>query len=275
MKNLFKFLRKTPSKPETSIAKAPQKEAATAPSTSQAKPTPQAENHGHEALLKQLEGQDPVVRLQIAGKAVLEQAMGMISGLGGREGVRVEDLMGLLGSTAGYACIVSVLEDAKAQGATPQALGLNHVGIADGKHYYFGAPSNRPLVESEMSVLGLSLGMAKNLGADVSLEPLQEAFGHVAATIGTPEFGQPRLPEAHRLSTTPAEFVRHLWPRINDVLDLFQVPVLEKPAAIGFAIQQALQASKDALDPVVSSKIIVECAVPMAKLDPAEMTHQN
>ena len=231
---------------------------------------------GHEALLRHLDEKDaadPAARLQIAGKAIFQLACKSLEGLGGRQGVRVEDLLALLGSTGGYAVILSALTHLKTQGDTLEQAGIQHVGTADGKHFYFGDFPNHILVNHEMSVLGLSLGMVKHLGGEANFDLVNDAAAHVAKTIGTPEFGIPRLPEAHGPIMPPIEFITTMWPRIDQEIDRYQVAPLHKPAVIGFAIQNALQAGKDALDLAIAGKIIIECAVPMAKLDPAGIVY--
>lgn len=252
---------------------------AASPPTPKPKPEPaQSATPGHDALLNHLDEkdkEDPVVRLQVAGKGVFDVACQVLSGLGGREGIRVEDLLALLGSTGGFSVILTVLAHLKEAGDSLETAGIQHIGTKDGKHYYFGEFPNHILLNSEMSVLGLSLGMAQKLGGEVGFDEVSEASTHVINTIGTPEFGVPRLPEAHRPVIAPAEFVSQLWPRINAELDRYQVHFLHKPTVIGFAIQNAMQAGKETLPPDLAAKIIIECAVPMSRLDPAEMDHPN
>jgi hypothetical protein len=43
-----------------------------------------------------------------------------------------------------------------------------------------------------------------------------------------------------------------------------------RPAAMGFALQRALDAGKDVLDPTLAADIVTEFAVPAAKFDPAK-----
>ena len=55
---------------------------------------------------------------------------------------------------------------------------------------------------------------------------------------------------------------------IIEALDLYDVPVLARPTAVGFALQRAIDEGREALDPLIAAKIAIECSVPMAKVDP-------
>jgi hypothetical protein len=47
------------------------------------------------------------------------------------------------------------------------------------------------------------------------------------------------------------------------------VPLNKRASAIGFAVQKAIDAGKDTLDPTIAADIVTECAVPAAKFDPS------
>ena len=92
---------------------------------------------------------------------------------------------------------------------------------------------------------------------------------HVAGTVGRADFGTPRIAEPHRPRDLPFNYIKHLAPKIFDALDLYEVPTDKRASAIGFAIQRAIDGSKDVLDPTIAADIVTECAVPAAKFDPA------
>jgi hypothetical protein len=53
-----------------------------------------------------------------------------------------------------------------------------------------------------------------------------------------------------------------------EALDLYRVPPLRRPCAVGYALQRAVVEGRQVLDPAISARIAVECSVPMAKVDP-------
>ena len=102
------------------------------------------------------------------------------------------------------------------------------------------------------------------------MDMIIDVMKHVAATIGESNFGIPRLPPEHIPGDLPINYVRHLWPMVRDALDLYQVPAEKRATSIGFAIQEVIDQSKDAVSPKIAAQIVSEYAVPMAKLDPAQ-----
>ncbi len=223
---------------------------------------------GHAAVLARLRESDadnPRIRLNLAGRVLFDLVYQMISN---DRGARIEDMLAILASTGGYACIVAALHAAGRDGATLEAAGIVTVESADGRHFLFGDLPNRFLLESELALLSLALGGAQACGGQVSLEMVHQVMKHVAGSVGTSAFGVPVVPSPHEPGDLPSNYVRHLWSRVVECLDLYEVPVEGRPAAIGFAIQHAIDAGKQALDPTLAARIVVECAVPMAKLDP-------
>jgi hypothetical protein len=89
--------------------------------------------------------------------------------------------------------------------------------------------------ESSTSLLSLVLGAAHHHGAPVTLEMVHEAMGRTAERVGTDDFGNPELPHQHRPALSPFEWVMHGREKLSDALDLYEVPSLSRPAAVGFA----------------------------------------
>lgn len=231
-------------------------------------PAPAEEHPGHSAVLRTLaerDGEDPTVRLRLAGKIVFDLVYRIISN---ERGARIEDLLGILGATGGFSCIVGVMHFLSETGKTPAEVGMLTVRGKDGQVYHFGDLPNHALLESELALLSLTLGAAHSLGAPVSIAEVQDVMKHVAGTVGGPDFAVPRLPDNHTPGDRPVEYVKYLWPKVREALDLYQVPVTRRASAIGFAIQHAIDGAKDVLDPLLAARIVTEYAVPAAKLDP-------
>jgi len=244
-----------------------------APSSAPPPPPPRddnAKNHpGHQAVLRHLadkEKEDPMMRPQLAGKIVYDLFVQMLAGDGSR--VRIEDLISALASIGGHLCLVGVLDQLATEGKTPQQIGMVDVGCKDGHHYFFGDAPNQLLLESPAALLSLVLGTAHHYGAPVSLEMVGEVMKRTASQVGTGNFGRPELPEKHRSAMLPVDWVKHGRARMIEALDLYEVPPLVRPTAVGVALQRAIHESRTVLDPLMAARIAIECAVPMAKVDP-------
>lgn len=222
---------------------------------------------GHAAVLRNLresEGEKPFQRSQLVGNLLFDMTCKLIAS---DRGVRVEDLLAILASNGGYSCVLAALDEMSDR-ARPAGNDLLIVAGKDGHRYFFGDLPNRYLVESPHALLSLALGAVQACGGDVSAAMVEQTMAHVARTVGGDSFGEPQLPAAHRPSDSPFNYIRHLWPRFLDGLKLYEVPPTRWPMTLGFALQRAIEAGKAAIDPALAGRIVIECAVPMAKIDP-------
>ena len=239
--------------------------------TGRKRPSTAESGKAHQALLHLLDEKerqgDEVARLQVAGKALFGGLYRMIAKPD--RGARIEDMLGILGATGGFACIVGALHVVNEFGALEQH-DLAIATTADGRKFYFGDLPNRELLESRLSLLSLTLGAAKEAGADVNFESVTAVVRRAASTVGNSDFGIPDLPTQHRPGDTFDQYVRHLWPRVREALDLYNVKPERRASAIGFAVQNAIDAGKAVLNPATAAQIVVEYSVPAAKLDPSE-----
>ena len=228
-------------------------------------------NHpGHQAVLRHLaekEKDDPLIRSQVTAGIVFDLYVRILGADGGR--VRIEDLIGVLASIGGHLCLFGVMVQLKVKGMTPQEIGLIDVVGKDGHHYFFGDYPNRLLLESPNSLLSLVLGAAHSLGAPVTLEMVHEVMKRAAERVGTEKFNRPEIPELHRPLKSPFEWVKHSRHYMLDTLFLYDVLPMDAPTVAGLALQRAIDEGKSVLDPMMAARIAIECAVPMAKVDPA------
>lgn len=248
---------------------------ATAPASTPPPPVRRADagddrdHPGHRAVLRtlnQMEKEDPLARLRLAGKIVYDL---FVQILGARDHrVRIEDLIAALASNGGHLCLVGVMDDLARRGLSPHDVGIVELKGHDGHHYFFGDEPNRLLLESPNALLSLVLGAAHAHGAPVSLEMAHEAMKRTAASAGKPEFGKPALPDKHLPALSSFDWVRHSRRKMIEALDLYDVPPLARPAAVGFALQRAIDESRTVIEPLMATRIAIECAVPMAKIDP-------
>jgi hypothetical protein len=217
------------------------------------------------AILRQIKAQskdDPLIGAKIGAKDVTGR---MLAAMTTKRGVHIESLLCALGSLAGYSCQASVRAQARAQGLDETAHFVQAEG-ADGKTYFFGDPLNKLLAEDQYSVWSLAAAGAQAAGCTVVLQ-LDDIFKHVAETVGTAEFGHPRLPSEHPTHDTPLNYVEAFWPQIFQRISTFCPDPEHWPILLGLAIQGMIVQGKEALDPCLSLRVVMECAIPMSKVD--------
>jgi hypothetical protein len=144
------------------------------------------------------------------------------------------------------------------------------VAGADGKNYYFGDALNRPLAESQWSIWALCAGAAQHMGC-TELPDINDIFRHVSETVGGERFGVPRVAEAHQPNDLPINLVRTIWPNTLPFVAEFCDRPVQWPVLLGIAIQQAMYLGKGIIDPGLAVSIVMESAVPMSKVDAADL----
>lgn len=217
------------------------------------------------AFLDEIERRKPTEPLIGVKAGAFEVVQQLLKAMKDERGVHAETLLGVLGSLAGFACPAGVV--ASAGGRDLKQIGVLVVETNNGSRYLYGNPINAPLLEGAHNVYGLVWGMARHLGA-ASLDYPDELLKHVVSTLGTPAFGAPRIPEGHDIAIEPFTAVRELWPATSRLRDTFCDTPSQWPILYGLAAQRAMQMAKDAVEPILAARIVVECAVPMSKLDP-------
>lgn len=236
-----------------------------APAAPPAYSPPQPRHDAGSAPNSSPDDNDPIARLRKAGRALFDYVYQSVRD---DRGARVEDVIGILAATGGFACIFGVLHFLDGTGRTPESVGLLTVRDQAGETYYFGDLPNTALLESELALLSLAWGAAQSNGARLSTRDSDEVLGHVASTIGAGGFGIPRLPDQHMPRDLPINYVEGMWLKVAHLLDLCEVPVTRRSAVFGFALQQAIDLGAGVLDPGIAARIAAEYAVPMAKVDP-------
>lgn len=206
--------------------------------------------------------EDPLIGAKVGGK---ELAQRMMAAMKTERGVHIESILGALGSLAGYSCQASVRALARSQGLDETAL-FACAECTDGKVYFFGDELNRPLAEDQYSVWSIAAGGAQAAGCRDIPEP-NDVFAHAAGTVGSPEFGLPRLPPEHPLHDTPLNYVEAFWPKVFPMILKFCPNPEHWPLLLGLAIQDIMSQGRNVIDPCLALKIVMECAVPMSKVD--------
>lgn len=215
-----------------------------------------------------LRREDPLAAARMGAKELFHRVYHMMKD---DRGVHIESLLAVLGSLGGFACIAALMQMLDETGETLDSVGVLVVEGKDGSRYFFGDAPNHSLLESRLSIWSLTAGMAEHLGASYLPDP-SPILRHVAASVGSAEYGIPRWPESHKAGDLPINYVTHLWPALKPLVDQFCARPSEWPILFGLAIQEAMQIGKDALDPVIAATIVIECAAPMAKIDPSRIS---
>lgn len=212
--------------------------------------------------IKEREADDPLIGPKIAAHAIYSR---VFDALRGDRGVNVEAMLGILASLAGYACQVAVRLRAQREGFDEHARLVRIDGI-DGRRCWAGDALEAPLRASPYSVWSLAAGGAQAAGLTAlpSLDPIVE---HVAGSVGGAGFGIPRGDAAARLPAPPERLVRLFWSGVRPILlDTCRDP-MHWPLALGIALQRAIEQGASALPPHDALLLVMECALPMARID--------
>lgn len=189
------------------------------------------------------------------------------SSMKNERGVRIEDIVAMLSSVGGHLCLTAVLGTLQAEGRGPDDIGMVVIRGHDGNIYYFGDAPNWMLCEAPHSLVSLVFGAAHEHGAPVSIEVLHEEMKLVAGRAGTPEFLDLDLPVEHQVDT-PLNWARSFTPHVTNSIKGGGTPDFWAPVVIGFALQQAIDAGRQSLDPMMITRIALGCALRAAKIDP-------
>jgi hypothetical protein len=226
---------------------------------------------------------DPQIGAKLGAKDVLHRLTTTMMKADAK-GVHAETLVAILGSLAGYACVVSAVayvEDIRRQLAGPgraQALAnlsgmapIMTVGGKDGRTYLTGDAINGPLFEAQYSVRNVVCGRAPQYGV-AELPDAAELAVHVIKTMGTSEFGVPRLRAGeHAASEPPISYVRAFWPVMLPIVRLYCPRESDGPLLFALAAQEAIDLCKATLAPATAMRLALECAVPMSRISPTEL----
>lgn len=227
-------------------------------------PEDQKSQPGHQAVLRHLlekEKTEPGIREQLAGKILYDFTYELMKD---ERGVRIENMIAMLASVGGQQCIAPILEGGSPD-ETMEQKGLMVIKGKDEGIYFFGDPPNRLLVESPDSLISLVFGAAQTLGAPVTMDMIHDEMRKVASRAGSAEFQTLDLPPQHMVDR-PTEWARVFTLKILEPLNLYDVPPMRRATAIGYALYQAVLASKDNLGPMMAAQIALQCATRTSKV---------
>lgn len=182
--------------------------------------------------------------------------------------IQLEAVLCALGALSGYAAQQAIHEDLVKTGK----LGLDEafmlIETRAGGTFFFGELLNAVIVAkdpSQFSISKIVCDAGRQAGA-TSLPDIAEIIKHSAATVGVPEFGLPRLPAVHMPEIMPREAVNRFWPAARR--RLAGTPPMSWPLHLALAAHKLIVQHKDAIQPDLAVRIVLESAVPMSKIDP-------
>ncbi|ADU75362.1 hypothetical protein M972_112445 [Acetivibrio thermocellus AD2] len=207
--------------------------------------------------------EDPLIGAKLGAKEIFNT---LLNAVRDSRGVHIETLICALGALAGYSCQASLRKEfVEIRGLSEEQV-FTVIQAKNGKRYFFGDLINKPLFENQYSVWSLAAGIVQHMGVNIDFDIL-EIFKYVSATVGTENYGIPRIPEGHRTADVPINFVKAFWPLFLPRIEKYCASPREWPVLFGLAIQDGLLQGKDVIDPSLALKIVMESAIPMAKAE--------
>ncbi len=186
-------------------------------------------------------------------------------------GIHAETIMTEIGALAGFAAQMSIRKEIIApQKLDPDAV-LVELVAKNSERYYFSDLLNCILFENlstpPYSVWAYVLGAVGDQDHEL-LPDLADIVSHAARSVGTKQFGVPRLPSAHMPRRLPRAALHDDWALVQRELIAAGREPAEWPYDLALAARWQITTSGDKLAPLLAAKIVMEAAIPMSKVDP-------
>jgi hypothetical protein len=174
----------------------------------------------------------------------------------------------IVGALAGYAAQRAIWE------GVVQTGGLSPTDVFEvrttdvGEKFYFSTETDKLIGSLDpryLSIWKIITGAGKSTTAEHP--DVTEMLEHCIASIGTPEFGVPRLPDGRPPNILPRDAVNRLWAKARQHLAKTE-PTLW-PMNIAVAARSLIVSAQRVVPTNVAVKIVMEAAVPMSRIDPA------
>jgi hypothetical protein len=234
-------------------------------------------------------------------EAVVNIAIGslresMLAWLKSERGVHVETLLTSIGALAGFAGQTAAFRRVETRdfpGVDPKmasAALAEHLRNANlmvvantksGESFYFGDLINGyivPQATNDYSLWNFVAAAAIEAGLDpAGLPDCREMFQFTAQSVGSAEFGVPRVAKGHQPQLAPRAALNLFWPRARFILTREDGPGPAKgrhvppqywPLVIDLVARQFVLMSKSALDLKIGVTLLMESAIAMSKVDP-------
>lgn len=182
---------------------------------------------------------------------------------------RRETILTAIGALAGFAAQHGIWEAVVKPGKMAIQQAFVVVETRSGETFFFGDFLNNILATPKpeyLSVWKIVSSAATAMGA-AELPDLTPIFKHSAETVGTSQFGIPRLPDGCTPSLMPRDALTRYWPGTLKLLCVGSDP-LTCAVDVATAAEQLMLSMKGEIDPALAARIVMEAAIPMSKVDP-------
>jgi hypothetical protein len=184
-----------------------------------------------------------------------------------RKAPSVPAMLNAVGACGGFAAQVAVWRELILPNNRNPGDFLAYATTKSKETFFLGEAINQFLFSSNADRLSFLSLAGASLSSASEVPDIAELAGHVAGSLGSEQFGRPRLPPSIDLSELPRAALTRTWGKAARILQAHRPA--EWPAVLGAAAHQTIAASRNALPPPVAVRILLEAAVPMSKLNPA------
>jgi len=183
-------------------------------------------------------------------------------------GLHCETLLTAAGAIAGYAIQQSLWESMIKPGRMAIAQVFKVIETGSGEAFFYGDVIDNMLVSPDPKHDSLWRAISATAVAEggANLPEMASVVRHCNATMGTPQFGLPRLPDEHLPSMAPRTALYQLWRGARLFLALSDPAIW--PQHMAQVTHRLMHATRDALPADLALKIVMEAAVPMSRVDP-------
>ena len=138
-----------------------------------------------------------------------------------------------------------------------------------GETFYFSDAMNWILFERmDEPPYSIWSYVAGAVGDVENLPDVIETVRFAARMVGTREFGVPRVRREHLPHRMPRVTLNQNWQQVHDSLARAGRPPMAWPFDLARAAQQLVRACEGKLALPLAAKLVMEAAIPMAKVDP-------
>jgi hypothetical protein len=191
-----------------------------------------------------------------------------------RPNPRIETHLGILGSVAGWVCLLEAFEMYKRGARLHDGVfgGLKGVSFgsvkgSDGNSYFFGNLIDDLLLARDTSIWKLTGGMAL-LYNPARMPEMGELWDHLKTTFQSSSYGTLRHPFDKSIDGKPIDFVRQYWSQLSGSFLAITTERFEIHQVFAFAIQESIHKRPDGVDAGYLAAAVMECAMPMAHIHP-------
>ena len=210
----------------------------------------------------------PSAPTQASGKVAAQLLEWLKAELAAEPEMNHVTVLTIVGALAGYAAQRAIWE------GVVQTGGLSPTDVFEvrmseaGEKFYFSGETDKLMGSLDPRYLSIwKIINATSKSTTTDHPDVIELLAHCAATVGTPEFGIPRLPDGSQPNILPRDAVNRLWAKARQHLAKTE-PTLW-PMNIAVAARSLIVSAQRAVPMPVAVKIVMEAAIPMSRLDPA------